>query len=140
MQKLEIAAVVLVLLGIFGLPAAAIGYESLRHSGFDGQVITISGAHGSWSQDAIHVRQGERVRLRLTSNDVLHAFMIKAYGIEIDEVYPGKVAVVDFVADKPGTFAYVCTIICSGHHRDMKGQLVVEPAGAQSVRATAGQN
>lgn len=133
MRMLEIAAVILVLATIVGLPAAVLGYESLRHSGYDGQVITLTGAHGAWSQDTIRVKQGEKLRLRLTSNDVVHGFMLKAFDIEIDEVYPGKEKVIDFVADEAGTFAFVCTILCSSDHRDMKGTLVVEPEGGQSV-------
>ncbi len=133
MRRLEIAALVLVLVAIAGLPAAALGYESLRHSSYDGQVITLTGAHGVWSQDTIRVKQGQKLRLRLTSNDVVHGFMLKGYGIEIDEVYPGKEKVIDFVVDRPGTFAFVCTVLCSPDHRDMKGKLVVEPQGEQAV-------
>ncbi|MBI2913599.1 MAG: cupredoxin domain-containing protein [Chloroflexi bacterium] len=127
MRMLNIAATVLALLAIAGLPAAVIGYQALRDSGFDGQVVTLTGAHGTWDHEAIHLRQGEKVRLRITSNDVVHGFALEAYGIEIDEVYPGKVTVVDFVADRPGSFPFACTILCSGDHRDMKGKLVVEP-------------
>lgn len=131
MRKLNVVATILVLLAIAGLPAAVFGYESLRTGSFDGQVITLTGAHGAWHTAGGHgpitVRQGEKVRLRLTSNDVLHGFILEAYGIEIDEVYPGKVKEFDFVADGPGSFPFACTILCSGDHRDMKGKLIVEP-------------
>lgn len=133
MRMMEITAVILLLVAISGLPVAALGYESLRHSGHDGEVITLTAAHGAWSQDTIRVKQGQRLRLRLTSNDVVHGFMLKGYGIEIDDVYPGKEKVIDFVADEAGTFAFVCTILCSADHSDMKGKLVVEPQGEQSV-------
>jgi heme/copper-type cytochrome/quinol oxidase subunit 2 len=65
--------------------------------------------------------------------------MLKGYGIEIDDVYPGKEKVIDFVADEAGTFAFVCTILCSPDHRDMRGNLVVEPQGGQSVDAAPEQ-
>lgn len=133
MRTLEIAAVILVLVSVVGLPAAALGYESLRHSGHDGQVITLAGTEGAWSHDTIRVRQGEKLRLRLTSNDVVHGFELKGYGIEIDEVYPGKVVVIDFVADEAGTFLFSCTILCSRQHRDMKGKLIVERSGDETV-------
>ncbi len=129
MRRWEVAAVVLALVAIAGLPAAVFGYEAFRLSSYDGQVIDLTGAHGTWSQDTIRVKQGERVRLRLTSNDVVHGFMLEAYGIEVDEVYTGRVEVIDFVADKPGNFAFACTILCDAGHRDMKGKLVVEPQG-----------
>ncbi len=76
MRMMEIAAVILLLVSIAGLPAAALGYNSLRHSGHDGEVITLTGAQGGWSQDTIRVKQGQRLNLRLISNDVVHGFML----------------------------------------------------------------
>jgi cytochrome c oxidase subunit 2 len=139
MRMMEIAAVILLVVSIAGLPAAALGYNSLRHSGHDGEVITLTGAHGAWSHDTIRVKQGQRLRLRLISNDVVHGFMLKGYDIEIDEVYPGKEKVIDFVADEHGTFTFVCTVPCSPDHREMRGKLVVEPQGGQSVDAAPEQ-
>ncbi len=139
MRMMEITAVILLLVAISGLPVAALGYESLRHSGHDGAVITLTGEQGAWSQDTIRVEQGQRVHIRLISNDVVHGFMLKGYGIEINEVYPGKEKVIDFVADKAGTFAFVCTIPCSSDHRDMRGNLVVETQGGQLVDAAPEQ-
>lgn len=139
MRMMEIAAVVLLVVSIAGLPAAALGYESLRHSGHDSEVITLTGAQGAWSQDTIRVKQGQRLRLRLISDDVVHGFMLKGYDIEIDEIYPGKEKVIDFVADEPGTFAFVCTVPCSPDHREMRGKLVVEPQGGQLVDAAPEQ-
>ncbi len=133
MRTLEIAAVILVLVSVVGLPAAALGYESFRHSRHDGRVVTLAGTEGAWSHETIRVKQGEKLRLRLTSNDVVHGFELKAYGIEIDEVYPGKIKVIDFVADEAGTFVFSCTILCSRQHRDMKGKLVVERSVDESV-------
>ena len=128
MRKLEIAAAILVIMAIVGLPVAAFAYESFGQGSFDGQVIELTAAHGTWSQGTIRVRQGEKVRLRLTSNDVIHGFALKAYGIEIDEIYPGKVRSIEFVADKPGTFLFVCIIVCDAGHRHMEGQIIVESA------------
>jgi cytochrome c oxidase subunit 2 len=139
MRMMEIAAVVLLLVAISGLPVAALGYESLRHSNHDGEVITLTGAHGAWSQDTIRVTQGQRVHIRLISDDVVHGFMLKGYDIEVDEVYPGKVEVIDFVADEAGSFAFVCTVPCSPDHREMRGKLVVEPQGGQLVDAAPEQ-
>jgi len=133
MSRLEIAAAILVLVAIVGVPVAAFAYDSFRQSSFDGQVIDLTGAHGTWSRGTIRVKQGEKVRLRLTSNDVVHGFALKAYGIEVDEVYPGKVKTIEFVADKPGTFLFACTVICSFNHRHMEGELIVEAQGGQPV-------
>jgi len=126
-RGLEIVAVILIVLGLVGLPAAALGYESLRQSSYDGQVITLAGKDGAWSQDTIRVKQGQKLRLRVTSSDVVHGFMLEGYGIDIDEIYPGKVKVIDLVVDKAGTFPFACTVLCSANHRYMRGKLIVEP-------------
>ncbi len=132
MRLLEPAAVILVVLGLVGLPTAALGYESLRHNSHDGQVINLAGEDGAWSQDTIRVTQGQKLRLRLTSNDVVHGFMLEGYGIDIDEVYPGKVQVIEIVADKAGIFPFACTVLCSDDHRSMRGKLIVEPPGGSA--------
>ncbi len=77
----------------------------------------------------IHVREGERVRLVFTSRDTRHGVAIAEYGIYEDEIPPrGKgEAVVEFTADRPGTFTYRCAHLCGAGHAMMRGLLVVEP-------------
>jgi len=126
MRKLEIVALALALLVIVGLPAAAFGYQDFLRSRPDKE-FTVMGSGGRWSQEELRVRQGERVRLRVTSGDVLHGFRLEGYDIEANEIYPGKVKEFEFVADEPGTFPFYCTVICSLDHGKMRGTLVVEP-------------
>ncbi len=78
----------------------------------------------------VQVRQGERVRLVFTSRDTRHGVAIAEYGIYEDEIPPrGKgEAVVEFTADRPGTFIYRCAHLCGAGHAMMRGLLVVEPA------------
>ena len=125
MRIWEIAAVALVLLVILGTPAAVFTYQSSLRSQAENE-FTLVGHGGQWGPDVIRVREGDTVRLRLTSADVVHGFDLKAYGIEIDEVYPGKVKTIEFVADKAGTYLFVCTVICNSGHRHMEGELIVE--------------
>jgi cytochrome c oxidase subunit 2 len=74
----------------------------------------------------IRVKQGERVRLIIVSLDRTHGIQIKPYGIkrEIDE---GGQTVVEFIADKPGTFQFKCAKWCGFGHGRMRGTLIVEP-------------
>lgn len=127
MRVWEIAAVGLVLLAILGTPAAVFTYQSSLNSGADKE-FTLTGHGGQWGPQVIRVTKGDTVRLRLTSADVVHGFAFKAYGIAVDEVYPGKVKTIEFVADEPGTFVFVCTIICNSGHRHMEGKIIVEAA------------
>lgn len=127
MRIWEIAAVAVVLLVILGTPAAVFTYQSSLRSGADKE-FTLVGQAGQWGPQVISVTQGDTVRLRLTSADVVHGFQMKGYGLEVDEVYPGKVKTIEFVAGKPGTFVFVCTIICNPGHRHMEGKIIVEAA------------
>lgn len=136
-RKLEVTAAALVVLAVVGLPAAVFGYDSFLRRGFDGQVIDLTAAEGSWSRDVIRIKQGEKVRVRLTSNDVVHGFALKGYGLAVDGVYPGKVKVVEFVADRQGSFRFACTVICHVNHADMEGDLIVEKEGESSAQLTS---
>jgi len=74
----------------------------------------------------IRVRKGEKVVLKLTSSDVVHGFSLKDFGVFVDQgIQPGKPTTVSFVADKVGTFKFVCNSICGSHHEQMYGTIVV---------------
>ncbi len=75
----------------------------------------------------IHVKQGERVRLILKALDRKHGFQIKEFGIKT-VLKKGQETVVEFVADKAGTFQFKCSKWCGFGHGRMRGRLVVEPA------------
>ena len=86
---------------------------------------------GGWSRERIVVNQGERVRLRIRSEDVIHGFAIGRMGVDAGSIEPGKVATVEFVADQAGEFTFYCTMWCDPNHARMRGILEVRgPAGA----------
>lgn len=75
----------------------------------------------------IEVERGERVRLVFTSDDTTHGVAIAGYGVR--EIIPprGKgETVVEFVADRPGTFTFRCAHLCGAGHAMMRGTLEVE--------------
>ncbi len=71
------------------------------------------------------VKQGDRVRIVLTSADGFHDWVIDEFNAATDRVSTGQTASVEFVADKKGTFEYYCSV---GNHRanGMYGTFVVE--------------
>jgi heme/copper-type cytochrome/quinol oxidase subunit 2 len=74
----------------------------------------------------LHVRKGQKVVLKLTSSDVVHGFSLKDFGVFVDQgIQPGKTTTVSFVANKVGTFKFVCNSICGTHHEKMYGTIVV---------------
>jgi uncharacterized cupredoxin-like copper-binding protein len=123
-------AVVLVALVLF--PAAMFGYQAVRTRAAGVRVIDVvarTPEQGGFSPDRLQLRAGETVRLRLSSPDVVHGFTIPALGVDIQEVYPGKVVEIDVTPQKPGRYAFACTRWCGADHWRMRGVLEVEAAG-----------
>jgi heme/copper-type cytochrome/quinol oxidase subunit 2 len=74
----------------------------------------------------LRVKVGERVMVEFTSTEGYHDFVVDEFNTATERVRPddGK-TMVEFVADKKGTFEYYCSV---GAHRaqGMKGNLIVE--------------
>lgn len=73
----------------------------------------------------IRIKQGERVRLVVESEDVIHGFGILEWHIN-RQVLPGEATVIDLQPDKVGEFQIVCTVFCGTGHAYHKGMIVVE--------------
>lgn len=78
------------------------------------------------SAEPIRVKQNDIVRIRATATDVSHGFAINEYGINVG-LPVGQEKIIEFVADKPGTFTFYCSVYCGPGHGGHKGTLIVEP-------------
>ncbi len=78
----------------------------------------------AFEPETIEVSKGDRVRLVVTSVDVPHGISIPEYGIN-ERLDPGKPAVIEFTADKEGTFTAFCSVFCGSGHSNMRGKIVV---------------
>ncbi len=74
---------------------------------------------------SLRVRKGEQVKLVMTAVDHDHGFKIDDFNIN-QKIPKGTTVVVEFTADKTGTFQFRCSNVCGLGHRNMKGTLVVE--------------
>ena len=77
----------------------------------------------------ISVVEGDTVRLRLRSADRTHGIGIKAFRVKA-LIPRGEAVIVEFVADRAGTFDITCSEYCGTGHRAMKGKLIVRPSGS----------
>ena len=93
------------------------------------ELVARQPAAGGWSRERIVVSQGERVRLRIRSEDVVHGFAIGRMGVDAGPIEPGKVVTVEFLADQAGEFTFYCTIWCDPNHARMRGVLEVRGPG-----------
>ncbi len=129
-RLIEAFAVAAVLLVIVGVPTGVLAYDGFLHGHQDAREIVLVGQDSSWSPAVIEVRQGERIRLRLTSRDVVHGFALPGYGAMTTDIYPGRYVTFEFTADQPGTFPFACLVTCGLNHNHMQGKLIVDPVGA----------
>ncbi len=139
-MKNELFALIIVLLIFVAFPASLFAYQAWLTNPGDVRVITLTAnvpANGGWQPDALRVNLGERVRLRIASPDVVHGLVIPALGIRVDEILPGHVQEVEFVASRVGKFPFACTRWCSVDHWRMRGVIeVMDPANPNPPRAT----
>jgi cytochrome c oxidase subunit II len=70
----------------------------------------------------------KKVRVVVTANDVIHAFMVPAFGIKQDAI-PGFVRDTWFKAEKPGIYRGQCAELCGKEHAFMP--IVVEVKSAE---------
>lgn len=80
---------------------------------------------------------GAHARFYLTSQDVLHGFMIEGTSVNI-ELIPGELAYFDYTFDRPGSFAVVCNEYCGINHENMIGAVRVLPEAEYRQRQAAG--
>ena len=75
---------------------------------------------GSYLQGAeeIHVPVGTKVRIELSSPDVIHDFFVPAIGGKKDAV-PGRKTELWIQADRPGVYKGQCAEFCGDGHADM---------------------
>jgi heme/copper-type cytochrome/quinol oxidase subunit 2 len=105
------------------------------------RVITIHERQWAFEPGVVSVERGDRVVLKLYSDDVTHGFFLDGYGINA-VVSVEQPAEVRFVADRPGRFLFRCSVTCGPFHPYMVGWLVVRPdvpayAGWAAVAAAA---
>jgi cytochrome c oxidase subunit 2 len=93
----------------------------------------------------LHVPVGARVKLTMTTEDVIHSLYVPAFRIKQD-VVPGRYTQLWFEATKTGSFYLFCAEYCGTNHSGMGGHVIVmEPtayeqwlaggAGAESAAA-----
>lgn len=88
------------------------------------RMVEITARKFEFDPATIVVREGERVRLKVTSEDVTHGMGIEAYDID-RKLEPDKTETIEFTADKPGPHHFHCTVYCGTGHDEMHGELRV---------------
>jgi|SRR5215813_179070 len=126
--RVVLTAVLLVglssILVFYNKPAISAGMVKQATSQSEEKVIRIKAKKFEFSPNTITLKKGEPVVFELTSEDRLHGFTLKEFGIRT-EVTPSAPTQLRFTPDKTGEFTFACDVVCGGGHADMNGKLVV---------------
>jgi len=119
----------MMLIGLTLLSAASQGVaQAAKDAGTGAQTvheIQVTLRKYEFSPGSLRVKRGERVKLVMTAADHDHGFKLDDFNVD-QKVPKGTTVVVEFTADKAGTFQFRCSNVCGIGHRGMKGTLVVE--------------
>jgi len=78
----------------------------------------------------IRVREGDLVHITFSSEDIPHSFTLVEDGDQhyrlMKRAEGGKPVAFDFVADKPGTYQFQCTLRLDDRCKELLGSFVVE--------------
>jgi len=72
----------------------------------------------------LHIPVGRKVKLTMTTEDVLHDFFVPAFRTKMD-VVPGRYTSLWFEATKPGKYRLFCAEYCGLNHSGMGGWVYV---------------
>ena len=84
------------------------------------------------------VPAGKKIRLQVTSSDVLHAFAMPAFGVKIDAI-AGRLNETWFQVDEPGIYYGQCSELCGRDHGYMPIAVEVVPEAEFQAWASAAQ-
>lgn len=85
----------------------------------------VTGQNFSFIPSTITVKKGDKVKIIFENSEGFHDFKIDEYGVATKKTKSPTTEVLEFTADKAGSFEYYCSV---GEHRSMgmKGTFKVE--------------
>ena len=88
--------------------------------------FTVTARDYSFSPNRVEVQQDDLIKLTVQSTDNAYGFTIDDYRVS-KRVPAGGSTVVEFRADRAGTFAFYSNLSNDSRHSKMSGQLIVRP-------------
>jgi len=136
-MKLELVWTIIpffIAMGIFVWGASI--YYTIYHSPKEALEIYVVAKQWMWKFqhldgqreiNELHVPVGRKVKITMTTEDVIHSFFVPAFRVKLD-VVPGKYSTIWFEATKPGRYHLFCAEYCGTSHSGMIGWIDVMEA------------
>jgi cytochrome c oxidase subunit 2 len=124
-NRLKLMLIALTILSAASARTVAQVAEDARTSMRKVHEIQVTLRKYEFSPSSLRVKKGEQVKLVMAAADHDHGFKLDDFDIN-QKIPKGTTVVVEFIADKAGTFEFRCSSVCGLGHRNMKGTLVVE--------------
>jgi cytochrome c oxidase subunit II len=100
----------------------------------------IQHTNGIRENNTLHVPVGKPVKLTMISQDVIHAFYIPAFRVQM-HVVPGRYTQLWFTATQAGQYHLFCGMFCGTQHSEMVGTVVaMEPKDYANWTANQGMS
>jgi len=137
------------ILGLVMFVWGTIVFIKMKNPPKDSQEIFVIGKQWMWhvehsngvrENNTLHVPVGRNVKLTMISEDVLHAFYIPAFRVQMG-VVPGRYTTLWFNCNKAGEYHIFCNMYCGTQHSEMGGKVVaMEPKEFEEWLANGGQS
>ncbi len=88
------------------------------------RTLRVEAASYAYAPSVLEVAYGDTVQIELVSTDVVHGIHIEGYDLSVS-ADPGQTALLQFVADRRGSFRFYCSVSCGPLHPFMSGRLRV---------------
>lgn len=75
----------------------------------------------------LYLPMNREVEIRITAQDVLHAFWIPQFRLKQDAI-PGRTTTLRFTPTQVGEYPLICAELCGPYHGAMKAQVIVQSA------------
>jgi mono/diheme cytochrome c family protein/plastocyanin len=132
-MKMEVLARLFALTALFGMPAGVFVLAQDRRSGGE-DVVEVRARlpeDGGWLPGELTAEVGQPLRLRLSSDDVVHGFAVGKLDWPAVDLMPGQPVETIVRFDQPGVYTFYCTRWCGPDHWRMRGIIEVTGSGKQ---------
>jgi heme/copper-type cytochrome/quinol oxidase subunit 2 len=107
-------------------PTTSMSGQGSANTNLNSGVVEIEAGSFYYKPNALKLKKGEKVTIKLNSVDMMHDFVIDDLGLKIPVTKSGESATVEFTPTKTGEFEFYCSV-GNGYHKKQGqvGKLIV---------------